>query len=63
MRASRFRPELPDVFWNNNTTSWGPQLVARRQDVTMEIVEAHLTNLYRVRPDFVFSVTRDFARS
>jgi hypothetical protein len=27
------------------------------------MVEAHLHNLYRVRPDFVFSVTRDFVRS
>ena len=29
----------------------------------MEMVEGHLHSLYRVRPDFVFSVTRDFARS
>jgi hypothetical protein len=29
----------------------------------MDLVEAHLHSLYRTRPDFVFSVTRDFARS
>ena len=29
----------------------------------MATVEAYLHNLYRVRPDFVYSVSRDFARS
>jgi pimeloyl-ACP methyl ester carboxylesterase len=62
-QPSGFRPEMPDVFWDTNTKNWGPALCARRPDVTMEMVEAHLHSLYRVRPDFVFSVTRDFARS
>ena len=42
---------------------WGPPLCERRPDVTMEMVQAHLHSLYRTQPDFVFSVTRDFARS
>jgi hypothetical protein len=29
--------------------------------VTMETVKAYLHNLYRVQPDFVYSVSRDFA--
>ena len=29
----------------------------------METIEAYLHNLYRVRPDFVYSVSRDFVRS
>jgi hypothetical protein len=29
----------------------------------METVEKYLHNLYRVQPDFVYSVSRDFARS
>ncbi len=62
-QPSGFRPEQPDVFWNNNMTGWGPPLCARRPEVTMEQVEAHLHNLYRLRPDFVFSVTREFVRS
>src|SRR6266852_8472098 len=41
-QPSGFRPEKPDVFWNNNTTTWGPALCARRPDVTMQMVEAHL---------------------
>ena len=35
----------------------------RRPDVTMEIVDQYLHNLYRVQPDFAYSVSRDFARS
>jgi hypothetical protein len=31
--------------------------------VTMATVEAYLHNLYRARPDFVYSVSREFARS
>ena len=31
--------------------------------MTMETIEAYLHNLYRVRPDFVYSVSRDFAKS
>jgi pimeloyl-ACP methyl ester carboxylesterase len=61
-QPSGFRPEQPDVFWNNNTTGWGPPLCARRPEITMAMVEGHLTSLYRTRPDFVFSVTRDFVR-
>ena len=29
----------------------------------METIEKYLHNLYRARPDFVYSVSRDFARS
>ncbi len=62
-QPSGFRPEMPDVFWNNNMSGWGPPLCARRPGVTMEMVQAHLHDLYRVQPDFVFSVTRDFVRT
>ena len=31
--------------------------------MTMATVEAYLHNLYRVQPEFVYSVSRDFARS
>jgi pimeloyl-ACP methyl ester carboxylesterase len=62
-QPSGHRPESPNVMWDNNIANWGPALCARRPDVTMEIVEAHLHSLYRARPDFVYSVTRDFVRS
>ena len=42
---------------------WGPELCARRPDVTMEIVEQYLHNLYRMQPDFMYCVSREFAKS
>jgi pimeloyl-ACP methyl ester carboxylesterase len=57
------RPELPDYMYNSGRDVWAPELLARRPDLTMAQVEAYLHNLYRVQPDFVYSVSRDFARS
>jgi hypothetical protein len=57
------RPENPDVMYNSGRDTWAPELRARRPDVTMKTVEAYLHNLYRVQPDFVYSVSRDFVRS
>ena len=55
---------MPDLSYNNNMKSWGPELCARRPDITMEMVETFLTNMYRgARADFVYTVTRDFVRT
>ena len=62
-QPSGFRPELPDQFYQNNITGWGPALCARRPEITMAMIEAFLTNMYRANPDFVFTVTRDFVRA
>ncbi len=62
-QPSGFRPELPDLFYTNNITGWGPTLCAHRPDITMAMVDAFLTNMYRARADFVFTVTRDFVRA
>jgi len=62
-QPSGFRPEMPDLFYDNNITRWGPALCARRPDLTMEMVDAFLTRMYRSNADFVFTVTRDFVRS
>jgi len=62
-QPSGFRPEMPDLFYQNNITGWGPALVAQRTDITMPMVEKFLTRMYRTNPDFVFTVTRDFVRS
>jgi pimeloyl-ACP methyl ester carboxylesterase len=62
-QPSGFRPEQPDLFYQNNITGWGPALVKRRPDVTMAMVDKFLTKMYRSNPDFVFTVTRDFVRS
>jgi pimeloyl-ACP methyl ester carboxylesterase len=57
------RPENPDHMYNSGRDNWAPELLARRPDLTMVQVEKYLHNLYRVRPDFVYSVSRDFVRS
>jgi pimeloyl-ACP methyl ester carboxylesterase len=62
-QPSGFRPEMPDLFYQNNIKGWGPPLCARRPEITMEMVDAFLTKMYRSNADFVFTVTRDFVRS
>jgi pimeloyl-ACP methyl ester carboxylesterase len=62
-QPSGFRPEMPDLFYNNNITGWGPPLCERRPDVSMEMVDAFLNRMYRTDADFVFTVSRDFVRS
>jgi pimeloyl-ACP methyl ester carboxylesterase len=61
-QPSGFRPELPDLFYQNNINGWGPALCARRPDITMDKVDAFLKRMYGANPDFVFTVTRDFVR-
>jgi pimeloyl-ACP methyl ester carboxylesterase len=57
------RPENPDVMYNLSRDVWAKEFLARRPDVSMETIEKYLHNLYRVRPDFVYSVSREFVRS
>jgi pimeloyl-ACP methyl ester carboxylesterase len=62
-QPSGFSPDMPDLFYENNMTGWGPALAARRPDITMDMVDAFLTNMYRANADFVFTVTREFVRN
>lgn len=56
--------KFPDAMYDSGHDVWGPELCARRSDVSMETVDAYLHNLYRVESaGFVYSVTRDFVRS
>ena len=57
------RPEMPDQFYQNNMKNWGPALVARRPDLSMDQVSQFLAKMYRENPDFVFTVSRDFVRA
>jgi pimeloyl-ACP methyl ester carboxylesterase len=61
-QPSGSRPEMRDLFYDNNMKGWAPELVKRRPDITMEAAEKFLTRMYRTNPDFVFTVTRDFVR-
>jgi pimeloyl-ACP methyl ester carboxylesterase len=62
-QPSGSRPEMRDLFYDNNMKGWGPELVKQRPDITMGQVEKFLTRMYRTNPDFVFTVTRDFVRN
>jgi pimeloyl-ACP methyl ester carboxylesterase len=44
-------------------SGWGPELIKRRPEITMEMVEKYLTKMYRTDADFVFTVSRDFVRN
>jgi len=61
-QPSGYRPEMPDLFYQNNIKGWGPALCERRPDITMAMVSDFLNNMYTAKADFVFTVTRDFVR-
>jgi pimeloyl-ACP methyl ester carboxylesterase len=61
-QPSGSRPEMRDLFYNNNIKGWGPGLCERRPEITMAMVDAFLKKMYLSNPDFVFTVTRDFVR-
>jgi pimeloyl-ACP methyl ester carboxylesterase len=57
------RPEKADYMYESGRDVWAKELRERRPDVSMATIEQYLHNLYRVQPDFVYSVSRDFAKS
>jgi pimeloyl-ACP methyl ester carboxylesterase len=57
------KPEIPDYMYNAGRDVWAKELRARQPDLSTETVEKYLHNLYRTRPDFVYSVSRDYAKS
>jgi pimeloyl-ACP methyl ester carboxylesterase len=57
------RPDKPDYMYESGRDVWAKEFLERRPDVSMATIEQYLHNLYRVQPDFVYSVSRDFAKS
>ena len=57
------RPDKPDVMYDLSRDVWAKEFREKRPDVSMETLEKYFHNLYRARPDFVYSVSRDFVRS
>ncbi len=58
-----FRPEMPTLMYDGGMTGWGPELVKRRPDITMDTVEKFLRKMFLTNADFVFTVSRDFVRT
>src|SRR3954447_9141273 len=50
------KPTKPDYMYDAGKTVWAKELRERQGDVSMETIETYLHNLYRLRPDFVYSV-------
>ncbi len=57
------RPDKPDYMYESGRDVWAKEFRERRPDVSMATIEQYLHNLYRVQPDFVYSVSRNFAKS
>ncbi len=62
-QPSGWRKEKPFQSYEGNMKEWGPELIKRRSDITLEQVDRFLTRMYRNNPDFVYTVSRDFVRS
>src|SRR6266487_2141517 len=62
-QPSGSRPEIRDLFYDTNMKGWGPELVKRRPEITMETVDKFLTRMDPTNPDFPLNVTRDFVRT
>jgi pimeloyl-ACP methyl ester carboxylesterase len=56
-------PDHPDYMYNAGRDVWAPELLPKRPDLTQAQVDKYLHDLYRVQPEFVYSVSQDFARS
>jgi pimeloyl-ACP methyl ester carboxylesterase len=56
------RPDKPDYMYESGRDVWAKEFRERQPDVPMATIEQYLHNLYRVQPDFVYSVSRDFAK-
>ena len=57
------RPDKPDYMYESGRDVWAKEFLELRPDVSTATIEQYLHNLYRVQPDFVYSVSRDFAKS
>jgi len=57
------RQEDPTVMYRHGKENWASEFLQRRPDVTIDTIEKYLHNLYSVRPDFLYSVSRDFIKS
>jgi pimeloyl-ACP methyl ester carboxylesterase len=62
-QPSGSRPEMRDLFYDNNMKGWGRELVKRRPEITVQTVDRFLTKMYRTSADFVFTVSREFVRT
>ena len=63
VHPSGYTSSHPNNFYNNNIKGWAPVFRERRPEITQQMVEDYLNNMYTKRADFVFTVDRDFVRN
>lgn len=56
-------PDDPDVMYRSGHDVWAPELLAGRPELDQDMIDAYLHALYRVNPDFLYSVPRDLIRA
>ncbi len=56
-------PDDPDVMYRSGQEIWAPELLEGRPDLDQDTIDKYLHNLYRVNPDFLYSVSRDLIRN
>ncbi len=56
-------PDDPDVMYRSGRDVWAPELLAGRPELDQDTIDAYLHALYRVNPDFLYSVPRDLIRA
>ena len=57
------RPEEPGIMYRHSTDNWLPDFHARRPEVSQDTIDKYFHSLWRVQPDFLYSVPRDFISS
>ena len=55
--------EDPDVMYRHSRDGWASEFLVKHSDVNQSIIDQYLHNLYRVNPDFLYSVSRDVIRN
>ncbi|MFT5389940.1 MAG: pimeloyl-ACP methyl ester carboxylesterase [Gammaproteobacteria bacterium] len=56
-------PQDPDVMYRSGRDGWAPELLTTRPDLSEDAIEPYLHNLYRLNPDFLYSVSRELIRN
>ncbi|HEV2983293.1 MAG TPA: hypothetical protein VGX46_02850, partial [Vicinamibacterales bacterium] len=51
-------PKYPGAFWKG----WPAQINAKRPEIPLQTSEQFTIQMFETKPDFVFTVTRDFVR-
>jgi pimeloyl-ACP methyl ester carboxylesterase len=57
------RPEDTGVMYRHSTDNWVPDFKKRRPEVSQGTIDKYFHSLWRVQPDFLYSVSRDFIRN